>query len=132
MEVMTLFPHKVQAVKTDNGSIFTNYYVSTNKRSDLTVKTLHALDVFCTQNNIIHYLIDPGKPAQNGTVERSHREDQEKFYEQNEFINFKDLQKKMRLWNMYYNNLEHCGLNGKSPNEFLANYQLINPPYVCA
>lgn len=121
-EVIGLFPHKIQAVKTDNGSVFTNYYLGTNKRSDVTVKTLHALDVFCTQNNIIHYLIDPGKPAQQGTVERSHREDQEKFYEQNKFKTFKDLQKKLKCWNMYYNNLEHCGLNGQTPNEFLANY----------
>jgi len=132
MEVMVLFPHRIRAVKTDNGSIFTNYYLGTNKRSDLTVKTLHALDLFCAENGIIHYLIDPGKPAQQGTVERSHREDQEKFYETNAFENFVDLQKKLKRWNMYYNNLEHCGLAGQSPNEFLANYQLINPPYVCA
>ena len=129
-EVIEKFSYKIQAIKTDNGSIFTNYYLGTNKRSDVSVKTLHALDQLCTKNNIIHYLIDPGKPAQNGTVERSHREDQEKFYEQNKFKNFSDLQKKMKRWNMYYNDLEHCGLNGKTPNEFLANYQLIKPPYV--
>jgi transposase InsO family protein len=86
-EVIHLFEYKVQAIKTDNGQIFTNYYLGTNKRSDMTVKTLHALDVFCVQNNIIHYLIDPGKSAQNGTVERSHREDQQKFYGQNKFRN---------------------------------------------
>jgi len=129
-EVMRIFPHKIQAIKTDNGSIFTNYYTSMTKRSDMTVKTIHSLDVFCYQNNIIHYLIDPGKPAQNGTVERSHREDQQKFYEQNKFKSFKDLQIKLKKWNMYYNNLEHCGLNGKTPNEYLANYKLIKPPYV--
>ena len=121
-EVMKRFKYKIQAVKTDNGAIFTNYYTSMTKRSDMTVKTLHALDLFCRENNIIHYLIDPGKPAQNGTVERSHREDQQKFYEQNKFKSFKDLQIKLEKWNMYYNDLEHCGLNGKTPNEFLANY----------
>lgn len=129
-EVIENFTYKIQAIKTDNGSIFTNYYLGTNKRSDVSVKTLHALDDFCAKYNIIHYLIDPGKPAQNGTVERSHREDQEKFYEQNQFKNFNDLQKKIKKWNIYYNNLEHCGLNGKTPNEFLADYQLIKPPYV--
>lgn len=118
-EVIKRFPHRIHAIKTDNGSIFTNYYLGTNKRSDATVKTLHALDTFCAQNNIIHYLIDPGKPAQNGTVERSHQEDQEKFYEQNKFKSFNDLQKKLKTWNTYYNNLEHCGLNGKTPNEML-------------
>lgn len=119
-EVMSLFPYPIQAVKSDNGSIFTNYYIGTNKRSDMTVKTLHALDIFCRDNDVIHYLIDPGKPAQNGTVERSHREDQEKFYEQHTFTSYKDLQKKLRMWNDYYNNLEHCGLDGKTPNEMLA------------
>lgn len=131
-EVIGIFKYKIQAIKTDNGSIFTNYYTSMTKRSDMTVKTIHALDIFCRENNIIHYLIDPGKPAQNGTVERSHREDQEKFYEQNKFKNFQDLQIKLKRWNIYYNDLEHCGLNGKTPNEFLQNYQLTNPPNVCA
>lgn len=118
-EVIRLFPYPVQAVKTDNGGVFTNYYLGTNKRSDMTVKTLHGLDTFCNRNNIIHYLIDPGKPAQNGTVERSHREDQQKFYERNKFKSFNDLKKKILVWNEYYNNLEHCGLNGKTPNEML-------------
>lgn len=125
-EVMERFPHKIQAIKTDNGAIFTNYYTG------MTIKTIHALDVFCRANNIVHFLIDPGKPAQNGTVERSHREDQEKFYDQNRFKSFGSLQKGLKKWNLYYNDLEHCGLNGKTPNEFLADYHLIKPPNVRA
>ena len=124
--VIKLFPYKIQSIKTDNGSIFTNYYIGLNKRSDMTMKTIHSLDKFCHQNNIIHYLIDPGKPAQNGTVERSHREDQEKFYEQNTFKSLKDLKEKIFVWNEYNNNLEHCGLDGKTPNEVLSIY----PPNV--
>lgn len=95
-EVMECFPYRILAVKSDNGSIFTNYYVGTNKRSDMTVKTPHALDIFCQQNNIVHYLIDPGKPAQNGTVELSHRSDQEKFYDQHKFRNIWYLQRKLK------------------------------------
>lgn len=117
--VMKRFPHPVTAIKTDNHAIFTNYYTGTNKRSDLTVKTIHALDRFCAQQGIVHYLIDPGKPAQNGCVERSHREDEEKFYQQYSFTNAADLKRKLRRWNNYYNDLEHCGLNGKTPNEML-------------
>lgn len=130
--VIRRFPHPIQSVKTDNHTTFTNYYIGTNRRSDMTIKTLHALDVFCQQKNIIHYLIDPGKPAQNGTVERSHREDEEKFYQHNTFKSVPDLRRKLKRWNMYYNGLEHCGLNGKTPNEFLEDYQLANPPKVCA
>ena len=130
-EVIAKFEYQIRAIKTDNGAIFTNYYLGTNKRSGVSVKTLHSLDVFCGKNNITHYLIDPGKPAQNGKVERSHREDQEKLYDMNIFKTFSDLQKKIRRWNIEYNNLEHCGLQGKTPNEFLADYKLISPPYVC-
>jgi len=130
--VMGKFKYEIRAIKTDNHSTFTNWYTGTNKRSDMTVKTLHPLDIFCGRHNIVHYLIDKGKPNQNGTVERSHREDQEKFYEENDFKTFAHLQKKMVEWNMYYNNLEHCGLGGKTPNEFLVDYQKLNPPNVCA
>ena len=66
-----------------------------------------------------HYLIDPGKPQQNAFVERSHRTDQEKFYEENKFRTFEELKYKLRIWNMEYNNTKHCGLNGKTPNEML-------------
>lgn len=131
-EVLKLFPYPVRAVKTDNHSTFTNYYLGTTKRSDLTVKTVHVLDRFCAERGMVHYLIDPGHPAQNGTVERSHREDQEKFYGTHSFRNVNDLQKKLKRWNIYYNDLEHCGLEGKTPNEFLVEYQKLNPPNVCA
>jgi len=117
--VIKRFPERIHAIKTDNHSTFTNYYLGTNKRSDMTVKTIHALDIFCGQNNIIHYLIDPGKPTQNGTIERSHGEDQRKFYEQSTFKSVQDLKKKIRTWNEYYNNLEHCSLDGKTPNEMV-------------
>jgi transposase InsO family protein len=129
-EVIARFPHHIRAVKTDNHSTFTNYYAGMTKRSDMTVKTVHAFDRFCAAQGIVHYLIDPGRPAQNGKVERSHREDQEKFYDRNAFRSLLDLREKVEQWNTYYNNLEHCGLNGKTPNEFLKNYQLTNPPNV--
>ena len=130
-EVMARFSYRILAVKTDNGFIFTNRYTGTYKRLDLMPKGVHTFDRFCNESSIVHYLIDPGKPAQNGTVERSHREDEEKFYQQNIFKNSQDLKKKLKRWNIYYNDLEHCGLNGKSPNQFLEEFKLINPPYVC-
>lgn len=122
------FPYTIHGLKTDNHATFTNYYVGTNKRSDMTVKTIHALDRWCAQHDIVHYLIDPGKPAQNGTVERSHREDEEKFYQKHSFKTPADLKKKIRLWNEYYNDLEHCGLGGKTPNEVV--YEKVTK--VCA
>jgi transposase InsO family protein len=132
-DVIERFPYRITGLKTDNHSTFTNRYVGgLAKRSDRSPAHQHALDRFCAENNIVHYLIDPGKPAQNGTVERSHREDQEKLYDQHAFTTLKDLQKHVRKWNTAYNDLEHCGLNGKTPNEALADYQLTNPPNVLA
>ena len=131
-EVMRRFDYPIAAIKTDNHATFTNRYNGSYKREDLSPRQMHALDQFCAEHHIVHYLIDPGKPAQNGTVERSHREDQEKFYEQNGFKNLNDLKRKLKVWNTYYNNLEHCGLSGKTPNEFLADYKLIKPPNVLA
>lgn len=131
-EVIKRFPRPIQAIKTDNGFVFTNRYTGTYKREDLSPRQLHAFDKFLAKYNIIHYLIDPGKPAQNGMVERSHRTDQEQFYNRNSFRNVPDLKRKIRIWNMKYNNLMHCGLGGKTPNQFLVEYQLTNPPNVFA
>jgi transposase InsO family protein len=117
--VIGLFPYQIKAIKTDNHSTFTNYYVGTYKRSDLSVKTLHALDVYCAEHDIIHYLIDKGKPTQNGKIERSHGEDQRKFYERETFTSVIELKSKIVVWNEYYNNLEHCSLDGLTPNEVL-------------
>lgn len=122
-KVIEKFPYGIKAVKTDNGSVFTNFYLGSNKRSDGTQKDLHALDKFCRDNGIIHYLIDPGKPAQNGKVERSHRSDQASLYDRAKALSYIELERLVKKWNKYYNNLEHCGLGGKTPNEFLAEYQ---------
>ena len=116
-ELVCAAPFKIQSVKTDNGSCFTNRYIGYLKSSDPFNPRLHAFDLLCAKIGIEHYLIDPGKPAQNGKVERSHRTDQESFYNQLEFKSFEELEYKIKLWNMYYNDLEHCGLNGKTPNQ---------------
>ena len=131
-EVIGRFPYPIKAIKTDNGTVFTNRYTGTFHRSDCTVKTVHALDRFCAERDIIHYLIDPGKPAQNGTVERSHRSDQETFYNDATFASFEDLRKRIRVWNTEYNDLLHCGLQGKSPNEFINEFRHAKPPNVLA
>jgi len=110
---------KITAVKTDNGSCFTNRYTGYLKSADPINPRLHPLDLLCNKLGIEHYLIDPGKPQQNGKVERSHRTDQEHFYDQVSFKTPDELKYKLRLWNMYYNDLEHCGLDGLTPNQAL-------------
>lgn len=96
-EVLRISPFRIRAVKTDNGTCFTNYYIGYKKSTDASNPKLHGFDIACMKNRIIHYLIDPGKPAQNGKVERSHRTDQEMFYDKNDFKNIKDLEKKIKM-----------------------------------
>lgn len=130
-ELIEIAPFRIRAVKTDNGSYFTNRYTGYLKSSDPLNPRLHDFDLICQERNIIHYLIDPGKPAQNGKVERSHRSDQEIFYDRNRFKTLRDLERKIRKWNQEYNNLEHCGLNGKTPNEMLQFLINTEPTNVC-
>ncbi len=124
-ELIDISPFRIRAIKTDNGSCFTNRYTGYEKSTDLLNPKLHALDLLCQKKNIIHYLIDPGKPAQNGKVERSHRTDQEHFYNEVKFKSFEDLKLRLKLWNMYYNDLEHIALNGLTPNEVLRGVQKV-------
>ena len=130
-ELIKVASFRIRAIKTDNGSNFTNRYTGYLKSSDPFNPRLHDLDILCQRYNIIHYLIDPGKPAQNGKVERSHRTDQEMFYERNKFGNLKELKIKIRIWNEEYNNLEHCALDGKTPNEMLELLSINKPTKVC-
>jgi transposase InsO family protein len=120
--VIARFPYPIKAIKTDNHSTFTNRYTGYQKSEDPRNPRLHPLDLECQKLGIEHYLIDPGKPAQNGKVERSHRSDQEQVYNRFIFRTVNHLKLKLRLWNMYYNDLEHCGLGGKTPNEMLQLY----------
>ncbi|MDD3284483.1 MAG: integrase core domain-containing protein [Patescibacteria group bacterium] len=131
-ELLNIVNFRIRSIKTDNGSCFTNRYTGYQKSIDPLSLRLHDFDLFYMKNNIIHYLIDPGKPAQNGKVERSHRTDQEHFYNINIFTSLFDLETKIRQWNDYYNNLEHCALDGKTPNEMLLFYQLEKSTNVCA
>lgn len=110
---------RIMAVKTDNGSCFTNRYTGYMKSADPANPRLHPFDLECQKVNLIHYLIDPGKPAQNGKVERSHRTDQEMFYDRHKFKTIIELKRALKKWNKEYNNLEHCSLGGKTPNEMI-------------
>lgn len=74
-EVLSVTNFKIISVKTDNASIFTNRYLGYDRSTDPNNPRLHPFDILCNDLKIIHYLIDPGKPAQNGKVERSHRTD---------------------------------------------------------
>ena len=114
-------PFHIQAIQTDNGSIFTNYYTGYKKSANPRMPRLHAFDQTCGKHAITHFLIDPGKPAQNGTVERSHRTDREEFWNDVRFRSMSELKRKHEAHMVRYNTeREHLGIGGKTPAEFLA------------
>lgn len=116
-------PFLLKGVQTDNGSIFTNYYTGYKKSADLTHPRLHPFDLLCQELDMAHYLIDPGKPAQNGKIERFHRTVEQEFYQTNTFKEVNSLRKKFRDYLYYYNNeREHSALNYLTPVQKLQTF----------
>lgn len=67
-----------------------------------------------------HVYIKPRSPQLKGKVERSHRSDQEEFYQLLSYKNDVDLNKKLEAWEQFYNfNRPHGAFNGKTPYEVL-------------
>ena len=62
---------------------------------------------------IRHQLIRAYTPRHNGKVERSHRTDQERFYNFLTFSTFEELQDKMRDWLNRYNRKPHTALRNR-------------------
>lgn len=113
-------PFRIRAVKTDNGSIFTNYYTGYPKSANPLKPKLHIFDRVCAELGLTHYLIAPGKPAQNGKVERSHRNDRERFWNTVRFTTLPEARRKQRAYARWYNEeCPHLGLNGLTPMEKL-------------
>lgn len=111
---------QIQNIKTDNGSIFTNRYLGYSKSTDPLNPRHHVFDLRCIANNISHFLIDPGKPQQQGAIENSHSLDQRIFYDHlPKPRTLDEYCYKLNLWNMWYNDLENIALHGLTPNEYL-------------
>ena len=103
----------IECVQTDNGTEFTNRL--NTGRSHL--PTL--FDRTCEKLGIYHKLIKPYTPRHNGKVERSHREDQKRFYSRRCFFNLSDFKKQLKLHLWKSNNMPMRPLGYKSPVAFL-------------
>jgi transposase InsO family protein len=69
---------------------------------------------------IRHVYIKPRSPQLNGKVERSHRSDEEEFYQLLTYTDDVDLNEKLATWERFYNlNRRHGAHNGKTPYEVL-------------
>ena len=102
------FGYAPETIQTDNGGEFT-HSSKTNR--------VHPFDVFCNQLNIHHKTIRPKTPWHNGKVERSHRNDQERFYNYLRFYSLEDLQLQMKRYLRRSNRIPMSVLGWKSPVE---------------
>lgn len=102
------FGYKPEILQTDNGSEFTN--ITKTKRK-------HTLDITCEKLNIRHKKIRPRTPRHNGKVERSHRNDQERFYNHMSFYDYDDLKVQMKRYLNRSNHIPMQVLGWKSPLE---------------
>ena len=102
------FRYSPETIQTDNGFEFT--YPKDYKRA-------HSFDIFCNQLEIQHKLIRPRTPWHNGKVERSHRDDQERFYNFLSFYSFNDLKEQMYRYMRRSNRIPMAVLGWISPIE---------------
>ncbi len=100
------FGYTPKIIQTDNGQEFT--FIRETKR-------VHKLDLLCLELGIEHKLIKPRTPRHNGKVERSHRNDNERFYKYLKFYSLDDLQLQMKAYLKRSNNIPTCVLKWKSP-----------------
>ena len=105
---------RVECVQTDNGIEFTNRF-STNRKGRLT-----RFELTAARLGIRHKLIRPYTPRHNGKVERSHREDQKRFYNTHRFFSLTDFGVQLAVHQNRSNDLPMRPLGWLSPKEKLA------------
>ena len=107
---------RVECVQTDNGPEFTNRFLTGRQDCpSLFEKTASDLGIH-------HKLIRPYTPRHNGKVERSHREDQKRFYSSHSFYSLDDFAKQLAIHNRRSNNFPMRPLGWLSPSEFTVQY----------
>ncbi len=109
---------KVECIQTDNGFEFTNRF--SNSKRDL--PTL--FEQTAAELGIRHKLIRPYTPRHNGKVERSHREDQKRFYNSHSFFSLADFDGQLAAHQRRTNNLPMRPLHWLSPMEFLHSFSV--------
>lgn len=110
------YGYKTEEIQTDNGQEFTYNKANINKK--------HPLDKLLEELGIIHHKIRPRTPRHNGKVERSHRNDNERFYTNLKFYSFEDLKKQMSIYLKRSNNIPMAVLGYLTPREQRKNLEL--------
>jgi len=107
-----VFPYKIKAIQTDNGSEFHKHFKE-----------------YLKKQNIIHYWNYKGQPTKNGHIEKYNRTIQEEFVDQNSVL-LEDTKKfniKLMDWLIWYNTKRpHWSLDLQSPVDYLINNNYLS------
>ena len=106
----------VECIQTDNGFEFTNRFSSSQR--DL--ETL--FEATARQLGIRHKFIRPYTPRHNGKVERSHREDQKRFYDTHRFYSLADFGGQLAAHQSRSNSRPMRPLHWAAPREVLSSF----------
>ncbi len=107
-----VFPYKIKAIQTDNGSEFHKYFMQ-----------------YLERRKIIHYWNYKGQPYKQGHIEKFNRTIQEEFVDQHEmwFDDVNEFNEKMLEWIVWYNTKRfHWSLNLMSPVDYLLNNSYVS------
>ena len=101
--VVGKFPFRIHTIRTDRGHEFQALF------------HWHVADL-----GMRHVYIKPRTPQLNGKVERSHRTDQQEFYQLLSYKGDLDLEQRLSEWETFYNyDRPHAAFGGKTPYEAL-------------
>ena len=114
---MQYLEYKPREIQTDNGIEFT--YNKSN------IKKEHPLDKLLKELGIKHHKIQPRTPEHNGKVERSHRNDNERFYSYLKFYSLEDLREQGKRYLKRSNSIPMAVLKYLTPKEKRAELEVL-------
>ena len=117
LRVIEYLGYKPKEIQTDNGTEFTY-----NKAN---IKKIHPLEKLLKELGIKHHKIQPRTPQHNGKIERSHRNDNERFYSYLKFYSIEDLREQGKRYLKRSNNIPMAVLKYLTPKEKRAELEVF-------
>jgi len=88
-----------------------------------------ALETWAVEHNVKMLFIQPGKPTQNAFIESFNSRVRDELLNANRFRTIFEARDAAEAWRQNYNTQHpHSALGGRTPEEFLATYEITQPP----
>lgn len=114
--MLRYYPFPVQCIQTDNGTEFTNKFVSDKPG---------LFEIALGKLGIRHKLIRVATPRHNGKVERSHRTDERFFYEDRRFYSLEDARRQLAVYLRWCNHRPRLCHGWRSARQVLLDFLFV-------